>query len=274
MLAKAAGAIDEPEPRTSAPAHRICHHSVKTAAISTAASGLVRKRGPGARVRLTQRGCKPYCVQVKLEKRVYAIGGLGAVVLVLLLAVVGTLFRHSLRWGDFPSWIIAVTTTLAFGAAAVAARIAYRLYEVESGRDVVATEDRTERREADRRAQANRVAAWFGIRESPRGGGPMLLRGAVILNASDLPIFGMSVTFYSVSDPGTGASWTPVQRGTPTEEILVIPPGVDRFVEISEQLLNTIREVSGERQAVVGIEFTDAAGHRWERDGRGMLKPK
>jgi hypothetical protein len=63
-------------------------------------------------------------------------------------------------------------------AAAGATVVAYRLYKVESARDVAAAEDRrlaaldrkrldderAERREADRRAQADKVTTWFRLR--------------------------------------------------------------------------------------------------------------
>lgn len=215
-----------------------------------------------------------------LEKRVYVIGGVAAVALVLAVVGASIVFRHAWRWGDFPSWITAITTTLVFAAAAVATRVAYRLYKVESGRDLAAAEDRrlaaedrkraederAERREADRRTQANKVAGWLDSRESTRGGGRMREQGAFIRNASDLPILDVKVAFYFAPDPGAGQPWEPTYHGEPAGQLRVIPPGVDRFIAIPEQTRNLVDEVY-----VVGIEFSDAAGNRWERDGRGAL---
>jgi len=53
----------------------------------------------------------------------------------------------------------------------------------------------------------------------------------------------------------------------------VLPPQKDRFVEIPEQVRNMLDEVSDSVYAV-SIEFTDAAGNRWERDPRGALVPR
>jgi hypothetical protein len=54
------------------------------------------------------------------------------------------------------------------------------------------------------------------------------------------------------------------------EKIRVLPPRTDRFIEIPEQVRNQMSEVSDSVYAV-SIEFTDAAGNRWERDPRGAL---
>jgi len=59
-------------------------------------------------------------------------------------------------------------------------------------------------------------------------------------------------------------------RGGPPERIRVIPPRHDKFVEIPATVKKMIRECSDEIY-VVSIEFTDAAGNRWERDARGAL---
>jgi hypothetical protein len=39
------------------------------------------------------------------------------VALVGVLVIVGIVFRHQLNWGDFPTWVVAITTLLAFLAA-------------------------------------------------------------------------------------------------------------------------------------------------------------
>lgn len=41
-----------------------------------------------------------------------------ACVLAVVLAVLGLVFRNSISWGDVPTWVLAVTTLLAFAAAA------------------------------------------------------------------------------------------------------------------------------------------------------------
>ena len=59
----------------------------------------------------------------------------------LLLAIVvllGGLFRHHLHWGDFPTWVLAITTLLALFAAAFAALVTYELFQIETRRDIAA----------------------------------------------------------------------------------------------------------------------------------------
>jgi protein-S-isoprenylcysteine O-methyltransferase Ste14 len=53
-------------------------------------------------------------------RRVSRKGWPYATALVVVLAVVGSVFRHHLSWGDFPTWIAGITTLLAFLAAAFA----------------------------------------------------------------------------------------------------------------------------------------------------------
>jgi hypothetical protein len=47
--------------------------------------------------------------------------------LVAVLVVLGIVFRHSLGWGDVATWVVAITTLLAFLAAAFAGLVAYDL---------------------------------------------------------------------------------------------------------------------------------------------------
>lgn len=197
----------------------------------------------------------------------------GAVMIVAAVTAAGIVFRHSWNWGDFPSWIIAITTTLAFAAAAIAARVTYRLYKVEAGRDETAAGDREARREAERRVQANKVAAWFhSEQDAVSGTGKALLVtwGAVVRNASDLPVLDVKVTFSIVQDLGTKAPWQPVQAAGLLERIIVIPPGDERFIAIPDEIGELAAKI-GSDSHVVSIEFSDAAGNRWERNPRGVL---
>jgi len=58
--------------------------------------------------------------------------------------------------------------------------------------------------------------------------------------------------------------------GGPMERIRILPPREERFVAIPENVWSQMTDVSANSH-VVSIEFTDAAGNRWERDGRGAL---
>ena len=218
-----------------------------------------------------------------------------AAVLVVVLVALGIVFRHSLSWGDVPTWVLAVTTLLAFLAAAFAGLVAYELLSVENARDQAASVERSRaavdrkqteaeraaQREADRRAQASRVTAWFdsyraGVpRDQYYPGSPAVATapttwGAAINNASELPIFDVRVFFYWVNDPGDGSPWTPDMRYTPLERFRVIPPNHIRRLDLPSTVQNTGEECNDDVY-VVGIEFTDASGARWIRDARGAL---
>lgn len=126
-------------------------------------------------------------------------------------------------------------------------------------------------RDADERHrnQAAKVTAWFDHEMNP--GGPVW--GARIRNASDLSILDVRTFFHYIHETQPGGDWAPVVRGSTIEKIRVFPPQDTRFVEIPEQIRRQISDVSDETYAV-SIEFTDAAGNRWERDPRGALSPR
>jgi hypothetical protein len=130
---------------------------------------------------------------------------------------------------------------------------------------------RKEEAEDQRRAQANRVAAWFG--SQPIGlEGRIIQWGAFIGNSSDLPILNVRVFFHFIAaDSPASEEWNPIMRGGPPSRIRVLPPQSQRFVEIPESVRNMIDQV-GDDIYVVSIEFTDVAGNRWERDPRGALR--
>jgi hypothetical protein len=211
-----------------------------------------------------------------------------AVVLVAVLAAAGVLFRHSLSWGDVPTWVAAVTTFLAFVAAGFAGVVAYELLRVENARDEAARverrqaeADRAARWEAAQRAQASEITAWFG---SYKGGVPRdqyypgspdvatapIVWGAVVRNASRLPVFDVQVVFYEVNDPGGTSVWTPKPRWTASRRFRVIPPDQTRRLDLPQTVLNTDEECNDD-VFVVGVTFTDANGVRWMRDARGAL---
>jgi hypothetical protein len=118
------------------------------------------------------------------------------------------------------------------------------------------------------RSQAAMVTAWFSSHETQGAGW-----GACIRNASDLPVLDVRTFFHYVAEKWAGGDWEPQIRGGPIQKIRVIPPQADRFVAIPEQLRNMIDQVD-DSIYVVSIEFTDAAGNRWERDPRGALVPR
>lgn len=197
--------------------------------------------------------------------------------LAAVLTLLGVWLGGRASWGDVATWVLAVTTLLAFVAAAFAGLVAYQLLAVESARDLRAEEERAERRDADRRAQAARVTAWYGtwrsrsvFPQSPMPDWPAY--GAVIRNASDLPVYDVRVAFCIGVDPAAGVDWRSGMRYSSPDLIPVVPPGEER-AEIPNQTRD--QEAAGESEAkwLVALEFTDAAGHRWLRDPRGRLTP-
>jgi hypothetical protein len=139
-------------------------------------------------------------------------------------------------------------------------------------------DERKRQAEEQRRAQANQVAAWFGLGEvpgtRPRMDGPAVVPawGAVIRNSSGLPIYDVQAGFHLITETSTGAPWMPMYRGGTPAAIPVLPPGPDHLVPIPEDISSKLPEVS-DTVYVVSIEFTDSAGNRWERDARGALNP-
>ena len=133
---------------------------------------------------------------------------------------------------------------------------------------------REQQAEAERRAQANRVAAWFAEQQSPlRGPVVMTEWGAVIRNDSDLPVLRVRVFFHYIQAFSPASEeWEPVMRGGPPERIRVLPPDSEKFAAIPESIRNMINECNDDVYAV-SIEFIDAAGNRWERNARGSLEP-
>jgi hypothetical protein len=216
-----------------------------------------------------------------------------ATVLVVSLVVLGIVFRHSFTWGDVPTWVMAITTLLAFLAAAFAGLVAYDLLKVENARDLAAVDERLRaagelkrvageraaEREADRRAQASKVTAWFdfytpGAQLNPgdlwQPPSEIIEAGAAIRNASELPVMDVRVCFFWVNDPGDGRPWTAELRYASQESMRVIPPGQTAHHRLPEQIRSMAEECNGQVY-VVGIEFTDANGIRWMRDARGAL---
>jgi hypothetical protein len=58
--------------------------------------------------------------------------------------------------------------------------------------------------------------------------------------------------------------------GGPLERIRILQPQEERFIQIPENVSGQMTDIS-DSNYVVSIEFTDAAGNRWERDPRGAL---
>jgi hypothetical protein len=194
------------------------------------------------------------------------------VAVAVVATVLGVVFRHHLAWGDVPTWVLAALTLLAFAAAAFAGVVAYDLLRTEQDRDVA-------REDAERRAQASKVAAWYGTWRSEitySGGavsGPPSWphSGAVIRNASDLPVYDVRVSFCVAVSSAPAPGWRAEERYSSPEPILVIAPG-EEHVELPGNVRERETADGNEPKWLVGIQFTDADGRRWLRAPNGQLR--
>jgi hypothetical protein len=191
------------------------------------------------------------------------------VALAIVLLVSGLLFGGRASWGDVATWVVAVTTLLALVAAAFAGIVAYKVLAVETRRDLLADSERIA-------AQAAEVAAWSGRTKAETfvsSDGPDTWQewGAVIRNASGLPVYGLRVWFCDPADPAPGSELRTLQWYESPELTDVLPPG-DAFVSPPREI--TKRRAAGSTERwLVAVEFTDAVGARWLREPRGKLTP-
>lgn len=154
-----------------------------------------------------------------------------------------------------------MAASAALVAAVVAARHTAKLLAVESGRDSRAEQE-------GRETQARRVSAWVAVNLD----GSQRLDGFVLDNASDAPIHDVRVTFES-----------PDYKSWRDATMLIVPPGRFfthdgeptygwHFPDHVDAYGGTIRPVMKKGQwRVAQVTFTDSAGVRWTRDGRGLL---
>lgn len=179
--------------------------------------------------------------------------------LVFLVSAAGT------WWVDdrsaFPAWLSSVATFAAFAAAAVAARYAAQVQARESRRDQARARDQ-------RRAQADRVAAWvaqgpvYGTTGAGQAAGTLqvLKITVAVRNASELPVTNVDVAVYHyVKDRPEPAFIASIRHH-------LLPPGAttERVLALSEIApLGIAPDV--ERGARVMAIFTDAGGRRWMR---------
>lgn len=175
--------------------------------------------------------------------------------------------------GDVPTWV-AVMLALAAGVVAYGAYVVSRkIYKIESGRD-------EDTREEAQRAQAAKVAAWFA--DSPDGGEESA-PGALIRNASELPIYNVHVGYtFSFADgefDGIDSALNPspeddlfglgVDLDALGPDVPIILPG-ECHVPLDAKHLKVFHlpHVGDWR---VSVAFDDASGQTWRRDFQGTL---
>jgi hypothetical protein len=195
----------------------------------------------------------------------------------VVLIVAGAVFGGRGSWGNVPTWVLAVAMLLAFVAAAFAAVVTCELLRIQSRRDAIAAEERSQLAEVQRRAQASRVGAWYGRWSSVVKGPGMAADprewtrwGAIVSNASGLPVYNVRISFCVAVDTSAELTWQHGERYLGA--LRLVPPG-EEHVEMPDHL-RAEGEASGDEPTwLVAIEFTDASGSRWLRDPRGRLEP-
>lgn len=157
------------------------------------------------------------------------------------------------NWGDIPSWLSSIATIGALLFAALAALAAQRVYRIESERDRVAAQDRRHQEAFTRRTQAALVSAWWGWGQ---GGW-----GAFVRNASETPIYQLSLTVLDIHDPNVGER----------VDLPIAPPAAEPMFQRVELSTGLVADGQHAVDYRVEVTFTDSAGVRWIRDQLGRL---
>lgn len=156
-------------------------------------------------------------------------------------------------WGDIPTWISSVATIMALIFAGLAALAAQRVYRIESQRDEVAAEARRQQEAFVRRTQAALVSAWWGWGLDGWG--------AFVRNASETPIYQVSLTVVDIHDPNVGER----------VDLPIVPPAAEPVFQSTELGSGLVADGSHAVDYRVEVTFTDSAGVRWIRDQLGRL---
>lgn len=168
-------------------------------------------------------------------------------------------------------WIEAFATLAAFAAAIIAATYAAGAFRLETRR-----ENRYTR--AQRRAQAELVAAWYGIETmpAPASVGVRHMPGILLRNASPLPVTNVHIQASAVvTDANTGETHIHVAI---EDKVGLLPPASEpirheargRAELIAAKTVAT--DATHEVHIEVAILFTDAGGRHWHRDENGSLQ--
>lgn len=164
-------------------------------------------------------------------------------------------------WSEFAAALFTLGAVVAAVAAGV---IAHRVYKIESKREGLLELDRLQ-------AQASQIAAWFEVGEVQLGPGSVSKWGARINNASQLPVYRMTIKFLHIDD---------AENAQPRAEVAIplIAPG-SVFVPTPHELRKDEGTSEGgmaiylepKNGFKVSIRFTDANGRLWKRGSDGSL---
>lgn len=96
---------------------------------------------------------------------------------------------------------------------------------------------------------------------------------SLVRNASASPVLRVRVFFYHIHQQES-RGWELRDAGGPDETIPVLPPTMDRYVDMPNKVSATYRPLNvNDQTCVLSVEFTDAAGKRRHREPDGALNP-
>ncbi len=149
-----------------------------------------------------------------------------------------------LDFGNVPSWISGIGTTLALSLA---------LYQIAT--------DRVKRTREERRLQATFVSGW-PEREKATSDGYMTL--AVLLNNSEEPVYEVVVSLVLVQGAGPKEG-EDLNSSHHRPALSILPPG-KWIIEIRNQGFDM------HKRPGIEIAFTDRAGYHWIRRANGRIQ--
>lgn len=179
----------------------------------------------------------------------------------------------SIDWGDFPTWLSAITT---LGALIYARRVVRIEMQREDRTEAL---ERAQRRDEARRHQADLVAAWHGTITrtmqvlSRTFTGPVASeqvveeRALIVQNASNLPVTNVEVTLFRADgQPVDAVRRRTIAPGRTTIDYTDLGLAPEDLGDVDEYGYTLDVDTFD-----VTIEFDDTKGERWKRDVNGVL---
>jgi hypothetical protein len=192
--------------------------------------------------------------------------------LAVILIVLGFVFRDSEQWGDIATWVTAITTLLAFIAAAFAGLVAYDLLKIEGARDWQAAQERALAAAERRREHASHISFWLNLHTVsylPSGYEAEIVILLFVVNTSDRParsvvaLIGLRGDIWRDASTADGKELGDLATEWNTS---VIAPGYNDShlcpIVVPSSVAMIAREYGDD--ALIGeLLFTDAGGTDW-----------
>lgn len=155
----------------------------------------------------------------------------------------------SIQWGDVAGWIGAVFLGAAFMGTML-------LFRIEHGRDRRSEERRLATIKAQLEEQASRISAWYDPQAFKYAEGAVPgFQWVCVVNSSLDPVYDCELKVF-ISDILLA------------EVVLTIVPPIATIQVVK---LDYVQIPSAAKTVAVCLNFMDAAGRRWIRDGHGQL---